>query len=113
MKLGSRFSSVLEALELALGIVTIILGLNEATFDVLDRMGSNYWLAYSSVISGVVLISLILHRHRYRSCVAPTIQKNTHKRVYAQERVFLVRVLIHLSGRIEKHTKGTDQKCSG
>jgi F420-0:gamma-glutamyl ligase-like protein len=66
----------MEALGLALGIVTIILGINEATFDVLDRMGSNYWLAYSSVISGIVLISLILDRFHYRTSVASTVQKN-------------------------------------
>jgi hypothetical protein len=79
MKLGSRFSSGLEALGLALGVVTIILGVNEASFDVLDRVGSNYWLAYSSVISGLVLISLILLRHYYRTSVASTVQKNVHK----------------------------------
>ena len=70
MKLGSRFSSGLEALGSALGIVTIILGANEATFDVLDRIGSNYWLAYSSIITGVAMISLILHRHYYRTSIA-------------------------------------------
>jgi F420-0:gamma-glutamyl ligase-like protein len=79
MKFGSGFSSGLEALGLALGIVAIVLGVNEATFDVLDRMGSNYWLAYSSVISGVALIGLILHRPRYRTIVASTVQKNVRK----------------------------------
>jgi hypothetical protein len=70
MKLGSRFSLGLETLGLALGTVTIILGVNEATFDVLDRMGSNYWLAYSSIMSGVAMIILILHNHHRRTWAA-------------------------------------------
>jgi hypothetical protein len=60
MKFGRRLSLALEILGLALGIVTIILGLNEATVDILDRIGSNYWLAYCAIISGVAIIIIVL-----------------------------------------------------
>jgi len=47
-------------LGLALGTVIIILGLNEATVDILDPIGSNYWLAYAAIISGAAIITLVL-----------------------------------------------------
>ena len=55
----SKVSLLLKTLALILGIVAIIFGLNEATGDFLDKIGSNYWLAYSSVISGIVIIALV------------------------------------------------------
>jgi ABC-type Fe3+-siderophore transport system permease subunit len=60
MKFGRRVSLTLEILGLALGIVTIILGFNEATADILDRIGSNYWLAYCAIISGAAIIIIVL-----------------------------------------------------
>ena len=59
VKLG-RKSLVLKILGLVLGAVTIILGLNEATTDVLDQIGSNYWLAYCAVISGIAILVVVL-----------------------------------------------------
>jgi hypothetical protein len=53
-------SFVLKILGLVLGIITVALGLNEATADVLDPIGSNYWLAYSAIISGAAIIILVL-----------------------------------------------------
>ncbi len=58
--LGRKLSLVLKILVLILGVVTVIMGLNEATKDVLDPIGSNYWLAYSAVLSGIALIAVIL-----------------------------------------------------
>ena len=55
-----KLSSVLKILVLILGVVTVIMGLNEATKDVLDPIGSNYWLAYSAVLSGIALIAVVL-----------------------------------------------------
>jgi hypothetical protein len=67
LKFGSKASMVLEILGLALGLLTVIFGVNEATLDTLDRIGSNYWLAYSAVISGGAIIVIVLvfsMRHR-------------------------------------------------
>jgi len=44
---------------IVLGIVTIIFGVNEATLDALDMIGSNYWLAYASTASGIIIIAMI------------------------------------------------------
>jgi hypothetical protein len=58
--LGQKLSIILKTLALILAIVTIGLGLNEATKDVLDPLGSNYWLSYSAVLSGIVVIVFVL-----------------------------------------------------
>jgi hypothetical protein len=60
IKLARKISVVLKILGLVLGIVSIIFGFNEATADVLDQIGSNYWLAYCAVISGIALIVVVL-----------------------------------------------------
>jgi len=49
----------MKILGLILGVVTVIFGINEATVDIFDKIGSNYWLAFSAVISGEVLIGII------------------------------------------------------
>jgi ABC-type Fe3+-siderophore transport system permease subunit len=51
---------VLKISGFVLGVVTVILGLNEATADVLDQIGSNYWLAYCAIISGIAIIVVVL-----------------------------------------------------
>ena len=56
----TKLSITLRVLTLILGAVTIVLGVNEATKDVLDQIGSNYWLAYSAIISGIVIIALVV-----------------------------------------------------
>jgi hypothetical protein len=69
MKFGRRLSLTIEILGLALGIVTVILGFNEATVDILDRIGSNYWLAYSAMISGgavIIVVSVLYKRGKGR-----------------------------------------------
>jgi TRAP-type C4-dicarboxylate transport system permease small subunit len=58
-KLRHKLSIILKTLVLILGIVTIAFGLNEATKDVLDPLGSNYWLSYSVVLSGIVVIVFV------------------------------------------------------
>ncbi len=60
LKFGPKLSFLLKILGLALGSITIIFGVNEATSDILDKIGSNYWLAYSAVASGTVIIILVL-----------------------------------------------------
>ncbi len=68
LKFGRKLSLLLEILGFALGIITVIFGANEATFDILDKIGSNYWLAYSAVISGgaIIVIDLVLSRRHRR-----------------------------------------------
>ncbi len=58
-------------LALTLGIINIIFGLNEATLDILDQIGSNYWLAYSAILSGIVVIAMVLFIFK-RSSRTPT-----------------------------------------
>ena len=58
--MGPKLILVLKTLALILGIVTVVMGVNEATKDVFDPIGSNYWLAYSAVISGIVIIAFVL-----------------------------------------------------
>lgn len=53
-------SLLLKILVVILGVITVIFGLNEATIDVLDPIGSNYWLAYSAILSGASLIAIVL-----------------------------------------------------
>ncbi len=60
MKFGQRTIFLLKILALILGIVTIIFGFNEATRDILDQIGSNYWLAYSAILSGATIIIIVL-----------------------------------------------------
>ena len=57
--MGTKLILVLKTLTLILGVVTLIFGVNEATKDVFDPIGSNYWLAYSAVISGIVIIAFV------------------------------------------------------
>lgn len=63
MKFGRRFRLVLGIFVFAVGLATIGLGVNEATVDALDRIGSNYWLAWCAIISGIATLPLILRRH--------------------------------------------------
>jgi len=56
MAFGKRAVLAMKILGLVLGAVTVVFGVNEATVDVYDRIGSNYWLAYSAVTSGAVII---------------------------------------------------------
>ncbi len=68
MKFSRRKSIMLMTLGLALGILNIIFGVNEATIDILDRIGSNYWLAYSATTAGVslIVIAVILFRRSWK-----------------------------------------------
>ena len=36
------------------------MGVNQANVDILDRIGSDYWFAYSVVTSGIVVIAIAL-----------------------------------------------------
>jgi hypothetical protein len=58
MKFGDRFHLTLDIFLFAIGLATIILAVNEASVDALDRMGSNYWLAYSATICGIAALLL-------------------------------------------------------
>jgi hypothetical protein len=63
MKFGRRFHLALDIFVFAVGLAAIILGVNETTIDALDRIGSNYWLAWCAIISGIATLFLILRRH--------------------------------------------------
>ena len=52
MDFGKKLQLLLKILGLILAVVTIIFGANEAAIDVLDKIGSNYWLASSAIICG-------------------------------------------------------------
>lgn len=65
MKFGSKFHLALDIFLFAIGLATIILAINEVSVDALDRIGSNYWLAYSATISGIV--TLLLASRQYPS----------------------------------------------
>lgn len=56
MEFGRRFHLAFDIFLFADGLATTILAVNEATVDALDRMGSNYWLAWSAVISGIATL---------------------------------------------------------
>ncbi len=62
MRYGRKLTLLLTILGLALGVITAIFGINEATIDAFDKVGSNFWLAASSIISGIslVIITIIL-----------------------------------------------------
>jgi hypothetical protein len=66
MKFGSKSHLALDIFLFAIGLATIILAINEASADVLDFMGSNYWLAYSATISGIAMLFLISRRYPAR-----------------------------------------------
>jgi hypothetical protein len=66
MKFGSKFHLALDIFLFAIGLATIILAINEATVDALDRMGSNYWLAYSATISGIATLLLASRQYPAR-----------------------------------------------
>jgi len=59
-KFGKKQSILLKILGIILGFTTVVLGVNKATSDVIDKIGSNYWLAYSSIISGASLIIIVI-----------------------------------------------------
>jgi hypothetical protein len=63
MKSGLKLHQTLNVFLLAVGLVTIILGVNETTVDAFDRIGSNYWLAWCACISGAATFLLTLRRH--------------------------------------------------
>jgi hypothetical protein len=65
MKLGRRSHLALNIFVFAVGLATIILAVNEATIDALDRIGSNYWLAWCATISGIATLLLALRQHRH------------------------------------------------
>ena len=56
MKVGPRFHLIFYIFLFAAGLATIILAVNEVTIDALDDMGSNYWLAWSAIISGIATL---------------------------------------------------------
>ncbi len=60
MDFEPKQTATLRALVLVLALVTIILGLNEATVDALDYVGSNFWLAAAATLSGVILLVVAL-----------------------------------------------------
>jgi hypothetical protein len=66
MKFGGKFHLALDIFLFAIGLATIILGINEASVDALDRMGSNYWLAYSAIISGIATLLLASRQYPAR-----------------------------------------------
>jgi hypothetical protein len=66
MKFGSKFRLALDIFLFVIGVATIILAINEVTVDALDRMGSNYWLAYSATISGIATLLLISRKYPAR-----------------------------------------------
>jgi hypothetical protein len=59
MKFGRRFHLAFDILLFADGLATIILAVNEVTLDALDRMGSNYWLSWSAIISGIATLLFV------------------------------------------------------
>jgi hypothetical protein len=59
MKFGRRLHLALKVFVFAIGLATIILGVNETTIDALDRMGSNYWLAWCAIISGIATLLFV------------------------------------------------------
>lgn len=63
MKFGRGFHRALGIFVFAVGLATIILGVNEAAIDALDSIGSNYWLAWCAIISGIATLPLILSWH--------------------------------------------------
>jgi hypothetical protein len=67
MKFGSKFHLSLAIFLFTIGLATIILGINEATVDALDHMGSNYWLAYSAAISGIATLLLASRQYSARN----------------------------------------------
>lgn len=69
MKFGSKFNLALDIFLFAIGLATVILAINEASVDVLDHMGSNYWLAYSATISGIALLFLISRHYQARKTI--------------------------------------------
>jgi hypothetical protein len=69
VKFGSKLNLALDIFLFAIGLATIILAINEASADVLDHMGSNYWLAYSATISGIAMLFLISRHHQSRKIV--------------------------------------------
>jgi hypothetical protein len=66
MKFGGKFHLALDIFLFAIDLATIILGINEASVDALDSMGSNYWLAYSATISGIATLLLTSRQHPAR-----------------------------------------------
>ena len=62
VKFRPKFYIALGIFVFVAGLATIILGVNEATIDALDNIGSNYWLALYAVISGIATLPLILRR---------------------------------------------------
>lgn len=66
MKFGSKFHLALDIFLFATGLATIILGINEASVDAFDSMGSNYWLAYSAIISGIATLLLTSRQYPAR-----------------------------------------------
>ncbi len=66
LKVGRRLHLTVYILLSAVGLATIILAVNEVTVDAFDRMGSNYWLAYSAIISGIALLLFVLRGRQER-----------------------------------------------
>jgi hypothetical protein len=66
MKFGGKFHLALDIFLFAIGLATIVLAINEASVDVLDGIGSNYWLAYSATISGIAALLLTLRQYPAR-----------------------------------------------
>ncbi len=58
MKLNRKLWQAMGAAGLVVGLVTIVMGFNEATVDALDRIGSNYWLAYVAIAQVLYVMHL-------------------------------------------------------
>jgi hypothetical protein len=64
--MNHRLVELFYLLLFMVGLGTIILGVNEVTLDAYDRIGSNYWLAYFAIVSGVVVFCLALRSNIHR-----------------------------------------------
>jgi hypothetical protein len=66
MAFGKKLQFLLKILGFILAVVAIIFGTKEAAIDVSDKIGSNYWLAFRTIISGAKLIRvvMVLSKHR-------------------------------------------------
>ena len=65
----------LYILLLIVGLGTVILAVNEVTWDSYDRIGSNYWLSYFAIGSGIVTFGLALWLIKFRAKTSLTIRE--------------------------------------
>ena len=65
--MNHRLTVLFYILLFTVGLGAIILAVNEVTLDAYDRLGSNYWLAYFAMFSGIVTFCLALWLIRFRA----------------------------------------------